>query len=96
MGEHFPATDIVPEGKAIRQNSKETKQVSTHIATYQKEWIHEKKEDDSFNLSKNIREMLDYLIAQDDVDIPDDVLVDEKEVQSESDSGIQVFINKDD
>lgn len=93
MGEHSPTTDIVPEGKAIRQDSKETKQVSTHIATYHKEWIENK---EGFNLSKNIRKMLDHLIEQDEVDIPDDVFVDEEEAQSETESGIEVFINKDD
>lgn len=96
MGEHFPTTNIVPEGKAIRQESKETKQVSTHIATYQKEWIENKKEDGSFNLSKNLRKMLDHLIKQDDVDLPDDILVDEEEIESKSENGIEVFVTKDD
>lgn len=96
MGEHYPSANIVPEGKAIRQKSKETTQVSTHIATYQKEWMKKKKEDESFNLSKNIREMLDFLIEQDELDIPDNVLVDKEDAQVESDSGIEVFITKDD
>lgn len=94
MGEHSTASDLAPEGKVIKEDYELTKQVSTHVAKYQKEWIHKKKEDDTFNLSKKIREMLDFVIQESEVELPEEVLVDEDEVEEQS--GIEVFVTKDD
>lgn len=84
-----PRDRVTPENKRVEHDKQQTIQVSVYIAEYQKAWIDEKNEEDKFNLSKNVRDFIDYLISEDDVDIPEEVLVDESEHKQ---SGIEVFI----
>lgn len=85
--QHDPLEDVLPEGKAIHPDVKnETVQVSAHLTKYQKEWIGGMFEDDEdFSMSGEIRKVLDVIIAKSDEPLPDDVLIDEEELQDEKD-----------
>lgn len=81
MGTHVPEPQIVPEGKVVREEDLDNVQVSAHLASYQKQWIEIKKEGEGFNLSGHIRDMVDYMILQDEVDVPESVFMPEEEVE---------------
>lgn len=91
--QHKPRVQITPEGKIIHPDYQETEQLSTHVAKYQKVWMDKKREDDSFNLSEQIRNMLDYMIIEDeDMDIPEEVIAQRDEIKDGDKDVLEVFI----
>lgn len=95
MGDHNPKRQITPEGKVIKPKYKETHQLSSHIAKYQRKWIKEKKKDEKFNISGKIREMIDVMILEDENGLPEDLLMNEEDLEIEKDGVLDAFITSD-
>lgn len=83
---------IAPPGKIIKEDKKESTQVSIHVYQYHKDWLDEKREEETFILSEKVRELLDHIIVQDEVDLPDETFINPEDVEEEERSGIEVFI----
>lgn len=100
MPVHTPKNDLGPDGKVVKDDFKGAYQVSVHIAEYQREYIKEVREmdDETFNLSKTVRRVLDAVIQEDEHELPDRVLVDKEEREQEmkkQTAGIDSFITDD-
>lgn len=96
--EHEPKAGVEKDGYVVRRADRDTYQYSCHIAKYQKAWIDTLKSSDErqFNFSSFMRKALDAYIAEHEVDLPDEVLIEETEAEIEAEpEGIEVFITND-
>lgn len=89
-----PRDAVTPDDKVIKPEFDNTSQVSVHLNKYQKKWMESKKEDGKFNLSGQVRGFIDYLIAKDEMPLPEEVLTEPSDVEKIEESGLEVFITE--
>lgn len=80
---HSPHTDLTSEGKVIAPEYRETKQTAVHLARYHQEMADHIRNHRNFSNSKQVRRLLDALLYNMDVEVPEYMIVDSDQVEGE-------------